>query len=339
MTSPADWIVDDVDRELFARDLASFVPDHIFDAHAHWYAAEHFPADARPGLVASGPSVAGYATYRRQMEELLPGRSATQGLFFPFPHARVDVAAANAFLVDELQHAPGALGQMLITPATSPDVIRDAVARRRIVGLKCYHVYSPRTPTFDSPIEEYLSEDQAAVAHELGLSITLHIVRARALADVVNQRTIINWCRKYPNMRLILAHAARGFNPHHTIEGVAALQGLDNVWFDTSVVCDSGAIEAIARTMGHEKILYGSDYPVTHLRGRCVALGDTFFWISADNTKLDVPYADLRLALVGHEALRTLKVAAIALGWTDSQIEDVFFGNAARLYDLQENGP
>ena len=135
-------------------------------------------------------------------------------------------------------------------------------------------------------------------------------------------------------MRLILAHAARGFNPHHTILGIESLRGLGNVWFDTSAVTDSGAVEAIVNVFGHERLLYGSDFPVSHLRGRCVVLGDSFFWIAADNTNLEVPYARLKLGLVGHESLRMLKVAALSMRWSDSQIEDVFQGNASRLFGL-----
>jgi glutamate-1-semialdehyde 2,1-aminomutase len=221
---------------------------------------------------------------------------------------------------------------MLITPAIDAEAIRDAVRRHKIVGLKCYHVFSSTQPTFASKIENFLTEPQVRVAHEEGLSITLHMVRARALADPENQATIRRYCATCPGMRLILAHAARGFNPHHTIAGIESLRGLDNVWFDTSVVTDSGAIEAIARAVGHRRLLYGSDFPVTHLRGRCVAVGDSFVWLSADNLKLEVAYGRPELSLVGHEALRTLKVAALALGWTDSQVEDVFYGNSAALF-------
>jgi hypothetical protein len=66
-----------------------------------------------------------------------------------------------------------------------------------------------------------------------------------------------------------------------------------------------------------------------------VGLGDSFFWISPQNTQLQVPYADLQLALIGHESLRMLKVAAMATGLTDSQVEDVFFGNAERVFGLR----
>ena len=227
---------------------------------------------------------------------------------------------------------------MLVTPQDDPELIRETVRRCGFVGLKCYHVYSPRRPTFDSTIEEFLPEPQVRVAHEEGLSITLHIVRARALADAGNQATIRRYCQRYPDMRLILAHAARGFNPHHTILGIESLRGLANVWFDTSAVTDSGAVEAIVRTLGHERVLYGADFPVSHLRGRCVALGDSFFWISADNTNLDVPYDRVALALVGHESLRMLKVAAMSLGLSDTQVEDIFHRNATRLYGLSEPG-
>ena len=57
-----------------------------------------------------------------------------------------------------------------------------------------------------------------------GLCITLHMVKARAVADPSNQHWIRHYCETYPDMQLILAHTARGFNPYHTIEGLAALR-------------------------------------------------------------------------------------------------------------------
>ncbi len=329
-----DWIATDFDRELFDRELNAFVPDHVFDAHAHLYRADHFPADKQPALIGGGPPIAGMKEFDERIDEITPGRP-TEALFFPFPNTFVDVDAENEFLYEELKNRPHSRGQMLTPPTMSPDTIRETVKRCGFVGLKCYHVWSPRKPTFDSFIEEFLPESHVQVADELGLSITLHIVRSRALADTANQETLRKWCQKYPNMRMILAHAARGFNAHHTIEGIHSLKGLRNVWFDTSAVTDCGAIESIIRVMGHDRVLYGSDFPVSHLRGRCVGLGDSFLWISPSNTDLNVPYADLKLALVGHESLRTVKVAALSTGLNDSQVEDIFFRNGEKLFGLK----
>src|SRR5665213_3565368 len=150
-----DWIVTESDRELFDRELDSFVPNVIFDAHAHWYRADHFPTDAMPGLVKSGPPIVGSEVFDDAITQLIPNRR-TEGLFFGYPHAQVNLDAENEFLHQELLRRPGSRGQMLITPSQDPEFIRQTVRRCGFVGLKCYHVYSPRRPTFDSVIEEYL---------------------------------------------------------------------------------------------------------------------------------------------------------------------------------------
>lgn len=324
-----DWQVTDRDRQLWDRELASFVPPRILDAHVHLYEVAYF-GDPPPALCGKGPPSAGWDVFQQQIGELMPGREI-DGVCFGFPATTVDVEAANAFVAAECS-AQHARCQMLVRPDMDPEFIRQWVKEHGLVGLKPYHLFAGRKPTFEAPIPSYLPESHVKLAHELGLTITLHIVRSRALADPVNQECLRHYATTYPNARLILAHAARGFNPHHTIEGIHALRGLGNVWFDTSVVTDAGAIEAIVRVMGHHRVLYGSDFPVSHMRGRCVALGDSFLWLTPENTKLDAAYADVQFALVGHESLRTLKVAALGLSLSDSQVADIFLHNACRLW-------
>jgi len=55
-------------------------------------------------------------------------------------------------------------------------------------------------------------------------------------------------------MRMILAHAARGFNASHTIDSIHKLAGLNNCWFDTAAVCEPAAIVACIKQFGHEKV-------------------------------------------------------------------------------------
>jgi glutamate-1-semialdehyde 2,1-aminomutase len=327
---PSDWEVLNSDSELFARELNSFVPDRIFDSHAHLYHRDHFGAEA-PALVKSGPACAGILTFREQMNRIHPGR-ACDGLFFGYPHAANDMAAANRFVADEVAREAGCRAQMLIRPEMPAEFVYETVRSYGFSGLKCYHIYATERPTFDATIPSYLPEEHVRVAHELKLSITLHMVRARALADASNQYWIRHYSAQYPDVRLILAHAARGFNPHHTVEGIDALRGLENVWFDTSAVTDSGAFEAILRTFGPTRLLYGADFPVSHLRARCVALGDSFLWISAENTRFDAAYANVQPIPVALESLRTLRLACWNL--KDRDVEAIFYRNAAELYGL-----
>jgi predicted TIM-barrel fold metal-dependent hydrolase len=331
MPSEENMNLTESDRELFFRELDSFVPPRVFDAHAHLYSAGFFSGSA-PGLVGQFPQV-GLDEFLQMIEDITPGR-ATSGLFFGWPAREVDLEANNRFVVEEARRDPNSRAQMLVTPSMDPEFIRESVRQEGFVGLKCYHVFSPEARTFDSQIPSYLPEEQVRVAHQEGLSITLHMVRQRAIADKGNQEVLRSWGAKYPNARFILAHAARGFNPHHTIEGIGSLRGLGNIWCDTSAVTDGGAFEAIVEALGVDRLLYGSDAPVTHLRGRCVAVGDSFLWLSESNTDFSTAYADLRPTLVGLESLRVLKLACWNLRLSDAEVEKVFWGNAAALYQL-----
>jgi glutamate-1-semialdehyde 2,1-aminomutase len=327
-----DWQLLEQDQELFRRELDSFVPDRIFDAHAHLYARGMFNGDP-PGVVGTGPEVVDLDEYRRQIDLLLPGRQVS-GLFFGFPNPAMDLAAGNRFLMEQVRRDPASRGQMMVRPNMDPEWIRAEARREGFVGLKCYHVYATEEPTFNAPIPSYLPEEQVRIAHEEGLSITLHLVRPRALADPVNQEVIRAYCERYPNVKLILAHAARGFNPHHTIEGIGTLRGLPNLWCDCSAVTDAGACEAILLTLGVERLLWGSDFPVSHTRGRCVAIGDSFLWLSPDNTDFAAHYAHVQPTWVGLESLRVLKLAAMTLRLTDAEVEAIFWGNAQAVWGI-----
>ena len=325
------WRATDQDRELFRRELDGFVPGSIFDAHVHLYKVDYFPQDDVPKGLLAGPRVVDADVYLDHMDEMLPGRTI-RGLVFPFPRAGLRMAEANRFAAEEAGRIPNSRAQMMVAPGDDPEMIRETVRSLGLSGLKCYHLYSPVRPTFESPIEAFLPEEQVRVAHEEKLSITLHIVKPRSLADPENQRTLRRYAETYPDMRLILAHAARGFNPHHTAEGIGSLAGLPNVYFDTGAVTDYGAIEAIVQTIGHHAVLYGSDFPVSHTRGREIALSDTFVWLHEGDFPPS-PYGPAHVAFVGFESLRVHKLAARHLRLTDAQVEDIFYGNAARLYD------
>ncbi|MBZ0296876.1 MAG: amidohydrolase, partial [Anaerolineae bacterium] len=211
----------------------------------------------------------------------------------------------------------------------------DGVRRGGFVGLKCYHLLADVDyPTWHAPIEAYLPESHIRIAHEEKLTITLHMVRDRSLADPQNQATIRRYCEQYPDMRLILAHAGRAFNPWHTIEGIESVKGLPNLWFDTSAVTEGGAFEAIIETIGHDHLLYGSDFPVSHIRGRCVAVGDSFHWFYEHTMNRDEKHTRLEPVMIGLESLRSLRLACHHTKLTDAQIEDIFYNNAARLFDF-----
>lgn len=332
------WSYTDADRDFVARHVAPYLPDKVFDAHAHLFCHAHYPVGKMPDNLIGTPAEIGLAVYRDHIEWLHPGGRTVGGLFFGLAF-QGDRTGNDTYVAAEVKagQATGfhSFGQMLIAPDMDPELVRETVRRQGFVGLKPYHLMAQvEGPTFLAPIEAYLTEEHVRIAHEDGLTITLHMVRDRAIADPINQATIRRYCERYPNMRLILAHAARGFNPWHTIEGIDSLRGLSNVWFDTSAVTEAGAFEAIIETIGHDRLLYGTDFHVSHMRGRCIAIGDSFHWLYAEEMGLEEKHTTLRPVLIGLESLRSLFLALHRLKLTDRQVEDVFYNNAAQLFPL-----
>ncbi|HJN16033.1 MAG TPA: amidohydrolase family protein [Armatimonadota bacterium] len=311
------------------------MPDKVFDAHAHLYRAEfwHEP----PPHAAAGPPDVTLEVYRREMDWVLQGREVHALCFpYPFPTGSASrIGAANAWVAREIAQEPICRGQFLVRPADDAEWVRGEVNRLGLRGLKPFSFYADVPDAYQAEIPDYLPEPLMAVADQEGWSITLHLVRSRGIADASNQHWIRHYCETYSNTQLILDHAARGFNPYHVLEGLPALRGLGNLWIDTSSVTQAPAIEVALDVVGPRRLLYGSDFYVSHIRGTSYSIGDTFIWVD-EATGIGKPeYAEARaLPLVGIENLRAVKAAFWSAGLTDSQVEDYFWGNALRLVGI-----
>ncbi|WP_164101442.1 aminotransferase class III-fold pyridoxal phosphate-dependent enzyme [Candidatus Laterigemmans baculatus] len=319
---------------------ADFVPPDAFDVHAHLYRREVLP----DGLGEAEPGDVGLESYRRSLSRWLGERAPRSGLFFPFPKPKVDFEDANRFLAGELQGQSDSRGLMLIRPEDDPASVESSILETGFAGFKVYHVYAssaaaPRAGalqpgTMQAEIGDFLPEWAWELAERHGLVLMLHIVRQRALADERNQTYLREHCRRYPSAKLILAHAARGFCGRHTVEGIGSLRGLENVWFDTSAVCEPAPLEAVLHTFGPSRLMFGSDFPVSEMRGKCVSVDDGFVWLDPEIVHWErSPYA--QPVCVGHESLLAVEQACRTARLTDGDIEGIFRDNARRLLGLE----
>ncbi len=319
--------VNEVDHEFFRREIDSFLPDRIFDAHTHLWRSE-----CAAWVVPGGPSNVGHGEYVDLMKDLHADRP-TNGLFIPFTTS-LDAdkrMMANEWVGEQAALDPNNRGLFFIHPDDDPEWVRENVGRLGLHGLKCYHTMAAVDPTWEADIQAFLPEPLVAVAGEEGWVITLHMVKSRSVADPANIECIRHYCRTYPDMNLILAHSARGFQPAHNLEGLPQLVGLDNLFFDTSVNCEPIAHQAIIRIMGHDKLMYGTDLPVSHFRGRSLSAADSFVWLDEQTPVWGEKHSKIDPVIVGLEHLRALKWACWSERLTDGQVEDIFFNNAARL--------
>ena len=320
---PYAWAdVDGNDLQLWQQQLQDFVPPDAFDAHAHlWRVADL--GTPPPALAAAGPSVATLEIYKQRVSSWMPDRCPTGGLFFPLPTKLLNVNSANQHLADQIRTDPGSLGLMIVTPNQDPTEVESLLQRDSFAGFKVYHLFGSGDQTHLLPPQEFIPEWAWELADLHDAAIMLHLVLPRALAEPANQQYVRSHCQRYRNAKLILAHAARGFCGRHTVIGIDSLRGLDNVFFDTSAVCESAAFEAILQVFGPTRLWFGTDFCVTEMRSRCVDLADGFLWldeIEADFSKS----AFARPTLLGIESLLALRQACSSQHLTDADVEQIF---------------
>ena len=77
-------------------------------------------------------------------------------------------------------------------------------------------------------------------------------------------------------------------------------------------VTEAGATNALIRTFGAQKVMYGSDWPVAEGRGKCISLGDSFVWLTPDNIDL---FARCAQQNIRRTFLKFKDVCGLTSGW------------------------
>src|SRR5688572_33065617 len=93
MTGTISWRATEEDLRFYERELASFIPDRVFDAHTHLWQRDHAKYHGLPDDV-------DYSEYRQLMEDLHPGRRIS-ALFIPAFNNKQMIGAANAWTAEQ----------------------------------------------------------------------------------------------------------------------------------------------------------------------------------------------------------------------------------------------
>jgi glutamate-1-semialdehyde 2,1-aminomutase len=324
----------DVDRRIWGEELDGFVPREVFDVHCHIYrwALNTDPEKGTGGPLFSRFPESGWADLDACDRVLMPGRRMHRLAFpMPFPVA-TDFEASNRFVAEQVPHDRHSAGLMLVHPSMTAEYLERQIDTHRLVGFKPYRFHSTTGDPVDCRITDFLPEHQIEVADRRGLIVMMHLAKRDGIADRENIDDLLRLVGAYPRVKWILAHCARSYSAWAIEKAAPLLRGLFGVWYDTSSVCESDAIEALCRGVGVDRVMYGSDdIPVGVARGKYIAFGYAWAFLSEDNHKLDLSHCNPAMTFTRYEQLRAMRRAANRLGLTGEQIQDVFHNTARRL--------
>lgn len=335
MTLPLE--ITDLDRRIWEEELDEFVPQQVFDVHTHIY---RWAFNLEPGKD-QGPfgkmliphwTEATLDLANACDAQLMPGREVHRLAFpFPWPHP-CNFAGSNEFLAQELKKDPRSAGLLLVHPGISADEAEADIDRHGFLGFKPYRFYASTGDAVNCRIPEFMPEHLIEVAHRRNLIIMMHVSKRDAIADPDNIADMLRLCEKYPNVRWVLAHCARSYSAWAIEKAASALRGLPNVWYDVSSVCESDAMDALYTGIGADRVMYGSDdIPVGVLRGKYIAFGRAWAYLSESNHSMSLSHCDGRMTYTRYEQLRAMRRAAQRLGMTRQQREALFHDTALTL--------
>jgi len=178
------------------------------------------------------------------------------------------------------------------------------------------------------------------VADAHGWIVVLHLPRSSRLKDPVNLRQMLEIERRYPRVRLIIAHIGRAYCPEDVGDAFTALQATEKMMFDFVANTNAQVMVQLIRTVGPKRVIFGSDLPIVRMRMRRICENGVYINLVPPGLYGDVNDPHMRevsqnegerLSFFLYEVLRAFRCAAETTGLSAADIEDVFYNNAARL--------
>ena len=336
--------VTEYDKKVYEEQLKDFLPDKIFDVHVHvWLRSLLDPEDYKktvrtvtwPGRVAKDNSL---EDLQESFRLMFPDKQC-EALMFTSGRA----SRANNDYVAECSKKSGWPALYYSHPEESADEIEERIRAGHFLGLKGYLNLSPEyIPEKEIRIFDFFPHHQLERLNKLGGIMMLHIPRDGRLQDPVNLAQMIEIYKRYPNIRLIIAHIGRAYTEPDIGNAFDILrEEAPNMVFDFTANCYDKAIEECVKFTGPKRMLFGSDLPILRMRTHRITEGGNYVNLVPKGLYGDVSY-DGHMREVDEERAKTItffmyeellafKRVAEKLGLTKQDVEDIMYNNSKKL--------
>ena len=335
----------DVDRAFWKEHLEEWVPQCILDAHVHIvhprYQIETVTEEMRRGYwVNELINMQDAQTAERCYQTVYPGREVSC-IAFGFPGLGWEIEGANQYVSEETT-ARGWHALAVVRPTWVAEQVAWLLDQPNVIGVKPYYTLigfdsTTRDRYIEASIFDFLPHHQLEVINARGAWVTLHVPKADRLGHPDNIREIHEIRRRYPNIKLIIAHLGRSYTLPHAKEGLTPFSDDPGVYLDNSAVLNPDVHRFALECIGPERILYGTDNPIFYMRGRRQWKGRTYInrcsYPFHFNQERESPDIEAGYTLYMYEALKALRVACDDLGLGRESVEAIFHGNASRLIE------
>lgn len=340
------------DLAFYEEHLKDFLPDTFIDCHTHIWLDEFMTQkESAPEDEARTCAWTELVAKDNPIEDLIqtnldlfPGKKVIPVLY-PHTDAGVDTVRANDYVLgcSKKYHFPALY---LARPEQSVEEIEQKILEGGYAGLKVYLEFAPSyIPTSEIRIYDFVPHEQLALADKHGWVVQVHIARPKRLADPVNYVQLYEIEQKYPNLQLIVAHLGRAYADSDIGNALEYLKSTEKTIWDFTANTNDYVMEQVLRYFGPKRFIYGSDFPIFRMRARRVIENDFYINeipanslgdVSVDSHMREIPYPEAdKITFFIYEEMLSCKKAAERLGLRKSDINDIFYQNAAKIFRVE----
>jgi microsomal dipeptidase-like Zn-dependent dipeptidase len=328
-----------IDVQVYEEELLAWLPRQIIDCHVHVGLKEHCGAIAPERIAANWAIEVGadqtWQQLRSNLDMLFPEQEV-HVLAFGVPFREVDLVQNNDYVLrGVLDPANRAAGLFVTRPEWDASLIELAMSRG-FVGIKPYPDLAPHK-NGEPSIFDFLPHAHLRVLDACGGILLLHLPRKRRLGDPDNIRELIEIHNMYSNIKIIVAHIGRAFCLPTAQKGLPHLVEYPRIFFDTAANLNADVFQYALEIIGPDRILYGSDLPITLMRGVREHLGENYInYTDAPyswNVNRKSPNEEAKYTYYLYEEIKALIKAVQRAGLGMAEFEKIMRSNMATLFE------
>ena len=335
-----------IDKVFYEKNIRDYLPQQIIDIHTHvWLdkfitnvGIEPLRTVTWPSLVAKDNSIEDLLeTYKL----MFPGKQVTPMIFSNLK-SEDDFEAANNY-IQECSSNYDLPSLIYATPTWSGEEFEARIESGGFLGCKVYlNLSESYIPEKEIRIFDFLPHHQLEVINRHGWIVMLHIPRDARLKDPVNLAQMLEIEKKYPAVKLIIAHVGRAYCNEDLGNAFEVLAETKNMMFDFSANTNQWIFENLINAVGPKRILFGSDLPILRMRMRRICEDGKYINIvpkglygdvSDDKNMREVNDETESLTFFMYEEINAFRLASESIGLTRRDIEDIFYNNALSLIE------
>jgi uncharacterized protein len=340
---------DNSDAEVYRNEFLNFLPEKIFDSHIHLWDRIQIRDEISQSRQKQNPFldddlIDGYTIqdFKIAAEKLFPGKTCT-GLFFGLPLKEFDLEKTNKY-ISGICKKENCYGLYMPVPALKE--IPENFFADRFIGFKPYPDLAEfREPEdfskldIDISIFDFVPKIIFDFANRYGLIILLHLPRKGRLSDKRNIRELDKISEKYPNVKIILAHAGRSYCYEDIKHSINEIKHMQNLYMDTAMVNDFLVNRTILDVLGPDKLLFGSDSAISLLKGKNIEINNTHYFVTKEPKQWSLSSASMttNFTFFLYETIRAIKMATEELKMDKTQVEKIFYSNITGLIQEIKN--